>query len=93
MEEPGGLQSVESDPAEQLNSNKNNWEDSTCSGAAEHVLGSLWAATTAAHEPGALLRHRRSPVVRGPYATAARSPLLTATRESPHTAVKTQSRH
>ena len=70
MEEPGGLQSLESDTTEQLN-NKNNWEDSTFSGATEHVRHSYWAyalehvsmwVTTAAPMPGACALQQETPL-------------------------------
>ena len=50
MEEPVGFQSLESDTTEQLN-NKNNWEDSTFNGAAEHVHHNYWACALQQEKP------------------------------------------
>ena len=68
MEEPVGFQSLESDTTEQLN-NKNNWEDSTFNGAAEHVHHNYWACalervslTSAAYMPRACALQQEKPL-------------------------------
>ena len=98
MEEPGGLQSLESDTTEQLD-NKSNWEDSTFSGATEHVRHNSRACALehvsrnycSTHAWSLCSATGEATAMRSPYTTIVSSPLLTATRESPHTAMKSQS--